>query len=253
MARIGVVGLGEIASRMVEGLAGQGHEIIVTERSRERSAALARALPEVRVAATDAVVAGSDVVILALMAGTAREVLPELPFRADQRLISVMADLPLAELSRLCAPAGEIAITIPLPFIARGGCPLPVYPDSPALRELFGAANPVRPVASEAALNAHFIATALCSTVLDQLRVGSGWLAGHTGDGAAAEAYVLDLIGGYLGDLARTEGEGRIAAALLALSTPGGLNATLRDRLRDAGLAGALEDGMRGLEGRLGL
>ena len=252
MAKVGVMGLGEIASRMVEGLAGQGHAILVSERSRERSSALAREIEEVGVAANADVVAGSDIVILALMAGTAREVLPGLPFRAGQRIISVMADLPLSDLARLCAPATDIAITIPLPFIARGGCPLPVFPESTALLELFGERNQVRPVASEAALNAHFIATALCSTVLDQLRVGSGWLAGHTGDAAAAEAYVLDLIAGYLGDLARGEGPG-IEGALQALSTPGGLNATLRDHLRAAGLTEALARGMQGLEGRLGL
>ena len=252
MARIGVVGLGEIASRMVEGLAGQGHAIRVSERSRARSADLARRFAEVEVAGNADVVAGSDIVILALMADAAREVLPGLPFRAGQRILSVMADLPLSELTRLCAPASEIAITIPLPFTARGACPLPVFPESTALQELFGERNQVRPVASEAALNAHFIATALCSTVLDQLRVGSGWLAGHTGDAAGAEAYVLDLIAGYLGDLARGDGPG-IDGALQALSTPGGLNATLRDHLRAAGLTEALEGGMQGLEGRLGL
>ena len=253
MARIGVVGLGEIASRMVAALAGRGHRILVTERSRVRSGRLAARMPEVRVAGAEVVVAESDVVVLALMAGTARQVLPGLPFRADQSIISVMADLPLADLATLCAPAREIAITILLPFIESGGCPLLVHPDSAALRDLYGDRNAILPVESEAALNAHFIATALLSTVLDQLRVGADWLAGHTGDAEGAEAYVLTLLAGCLRDLSAAEGGGRIAGALDALSTPGGLNATLRDRLRAAGLTDALLGGMEGLEDRLGL
>ena len=36
-----------------------------------------------------------------------------------------------------------LALTIPLPPIAKGGCPLPVYPASPTLEALFGARNPV--------------------------------------------------------------------------------------------------------------
>ena len=131
--RVGFLGTGAIAAAMVRGLAGQGHLILVSPRNASTAATLAAELPEVAIAPNDALVAGSDVVFLCLLARTAEEVLPGLPFRPDQTVISVMVDAPLANLRRLCAPAREIAITIPLPPIAGGGCPLPVYPASPAL------------------------------------------------------------------------------------------------------------------------
>lgn len=245
--RVGFIGTGEITAAMVRGLQGQGHTILVSPRNALTAATLAE-LPGVAIAPNDQVVAGSDVVFLCLLARVAEEVLPRLPFRAGQTVISVMVDAPLAKLRDLCAPATDIAITIPLPPIAQGGCPLPVYPASPILDALFGAKNLILPQPSEEALNAHLGASALCSPVLDQILTAVDWLAGHTGNPAQAEAYIAAMIRGYLP--ARAE-QGELAAALKSLSTEGGLNATLRAAMAPA--KDSLRQGLIGFHARLGL
>ncbi|WP_435258140.1 NAD(P)-binding domain-containing protein [Thioclava sp. FR2] len=248
MARVGFVGTGEIASAMVQGLAGQGHQIIVSDRNADRARHLAATLEGVSVAPNAEVVAGSDIVVLCLLAKVAGQVLAELPFRADQSVISAMVDVPMKKLRVLCAPATDIAITIPLPPIAKGGCPLPVFPDSAALHSLFGSKNPVFAVKDEAALDAHFGATALCSPLLAQMIVTANWLASHTGDAEKAEAYVSKVIRAYLPE--RPEA-GQLAADLYSLSTEGGLNATLRAAMSPA--LPMLEQGLIGFHSRLGL
>lgn len=246
--RVGFLGTGEITAAMVRGLQGQGHRILVSPRNANMAATLAAERPEVEIAPNEEVVANSDTVFLCLLAPVAFDVLPGLPFRAGQTVISVMVDAPLARLHKLCAPATDIAITIPLPPIATGDCPLPVYPASPALDALFGAKNLILPQPSEAALNAHLGATALCSPILDQLLTAVDWLSAHTGDPAQAEAYIAAMIRGYLPERAA---KGDLAAALKRLSTEGGLNATLR-----AAMAPAKDDLRHGLDAfhaRLGL
>lgn len=248
MARLGFIGTGEITAAMVRGLAGQGHHILVSPRNATVAATLAAEVAGVTVAANDQVVAGSDVVFLCLLARVAEAVLPDLPFREGQTIISVMVDAPLARLRQLCAPATDIAITIPLPPIAQGGCPLPVYPASPVVEALFGERNPVIPLRSEEALSAHLGASALCSPILDQLLAAAGWLAGFTGDQDAAETYIAAMIRAYL---PAQPASGELAGALAKLSTEGGLNATLR-----AAMAPAKSELRRGLDGfrdRLGL
>jgi pyrroline-5-carboxylate reductase len=245
--RLGFLGTGEIAAAMVRGLAGQGHQILVSPRNAQTAASLAQ-LPGVSIAPNEQVVEDSEVVFLCLLARVAEEILPRLRFRAGQTLISVMVDARLAKLRQLCAPATDIVRTIALPPIATGGCPLPVYPASPILDALFGARNLILPQPSEAALNAHLGASALCSPILDQLLTATDWLATHTDNPAAAEAYVAAMIRAYLPTHA-TGGE--LALALEKLSTEGGLNATLR-----AVMAPAKDDLTRGLDGfgpRLGL
>lgn len=246
--RLGFIGTGDITRAMVRGLAGQGHQILISPRNATIAAALAAEIPGVSIASNEEVVAGSDVVFLCLLARVAVDVVPSLPFRADHRVVSVMVDAPLAKLRHLCAPATDIALTIPLPPIAKGGCPLPVYPASPTLEALFGVRNPVITLESETALAAHLAVSGISATMLDQLLTAAGWLAGHTGDPASAEAYVAAMIRAYLPE--RAAG-GELAGALRNLSTAGGLNATLR-----AAMAGAKTDMVKGLDGfsaRLGL
>lgn len=248
MARIGFLGTGEITAAMVRGLKGQGHRILVSPRNATVAATLAAELPEVTSAPNDQVVAGSDVVFLCLLARVAEQVLPNLPFRAGQTVISVMVDAPLAKLRQLCAPATDIVLTIPLPPIAQGGCPLPVFPASPVLQTLFGDRNLILPQPSEPALNAHLAASALCSPILDQLLSATDWLASHTGNPAAAEAYIAAMIRAYLPERAA---EGDLATALQKLSTEGGLNATLRAAMAPA--KDTLRHGLDGFHTRLGL
>lgn len=246
--RVGFIGTGEITTALVRGLAGQGHTILVSPRNATAAARLAAEVDGVSIAPNEAVVAGSDVVFLCLLARVADDVLPGLPFRAGQTIISVMVDAPLARLRGLCAPATDIAITIPLPPIAEGGCPLPVYPASPALQTLYGERNLILPLGDEAALAAHMGASALCATQLDQIMTAADWLSGFTGDPSAAEAYVGAMIRAYLP--ARPTG-GELPAALRRLSTEGGFNATLR-----AAMAPSRDELRRNLDGfrpRLGL
>jgi pyrroline-5-carboxylate reductase len=248
MARIGFIGTGEITAAMVRGLQGQGHKILVSPRNANMAATLAAEVAEVSIAPNDQVVAGSDVVFLCLMAKVAETVLTGLPFRAGQTVISVMVDAPLAKLRAWCAPATDISITIPLPPIAQGGCPLPVYPASPALEALFGARNLVIPLQSETAINAHLAASAICSPMLDQLLTAGQWLAGFTGDRDAAEAYVSTMIRCYL---PARPASGELADALQKLSTEGGLNATLRAHMSSAKTM--MTEGLDGFRTRVGL
>ena len=159
---IGFIGTGAIASAMVKALAGQGHQIWVSQRNEALSKALAEAYPEVQRAENAEIAGECDVVFLCLMAAAAREVLPTLDFKPGQALISVMVDVDLARCNPSRRKAGSIDITIPLPQIETGGCPLPCYPSADLVGQLFGAANPAFAVKDAKALNAHFAASASC-------------------------------------------------------------------------------------------
>lgn len=248
---VGFLGAGRIAEPMVRSLARRFPElpVFISRRSNDVSARLS-ALPTVSVEDNQGVLDGSEVVFLCLLADAARRELPRLRFRADQVVISVMADISLAEVSALIAPARNPVMTIPLPFIGSGGCPLPVHPGSPALAALFGDENEVIEVARESAMGPHFAATAILSHTMQQLDVVANWLAGFTGSAADAERYVATLVGGYLGALEK-DGAGRLREAVEDLSTEGGLNNQLRGHIADTGFYDHLRAGMALLADRL--
>lgn len=243
---IGFLGTGRIAAPMVKALARAGHDVLVSERSRQVSGALAAGFENVSIHDNREVVDRSEVVVICLLAPVARRELAALPFRPDHKVISVMAEIGLDEISGLIGETSELCVTIPMPFIDAGGCPLAVYPASPTLDALFGVDNAIIPVRSEAAMKPHFAATAVTSTLLKELIVVRDWLGGHTGNRDDAERYMILLERGYLHAL-QQGGAGGLDAAVGDLATEGGLNAQLLGHMEDAGTMEALEAGLEGL------
>ena len=248
---VGFLGTGRIAAPMVRSLNRRLPDcsIRISRRNRGVSARLS-ALPGVTVMANQDVIDRSEVVFLCLLADVARSELPVLDFREGQKIISVMADISLAEIGNLVLPATDPVVTVPLPFIETGGCPLPVFPDREVLHTLFGDENEVIQVNAEAAMGPHFAATAILSHTMKQLDVVADWLSGFTGSRQDAERYVASLLTGYLGSLEK-DGNGRFQAAMEDLSTEGGLNNQLRAHIGQSGFYETLRQGLDRLEERL--
>ncbi len=248
---VGFIGAGRITRRLVRGLDHTAHSITITRRSESVSNELAGENSAIEVVETaQEVVDRSEAVFLCLAADTAREVLPDLSFRPEQAVISVMAGVRLDELRAAVAPAGDIGVTIPMPVIEQGGCPLPVWPASQALETLYGQSNPVIPVASESALEPFWAVSGTMASVLDELRTIAAWLGDRIGDADAAERYVTHLYGAQFSHL-QTDTAGRLDAALNDLSIGGGLNATLRDRIESSGHYDELRAGLDALYERV--
>ena len=252
MNTIGFLGTGRIADPMVRSLSRRfpDRAILVSERSSHISSELSK-LDNVAIATNQQILDESDVVFLCLMANVAHAELPGLRFREGQAVISVMAEISLDEISDLISPAKEPCVTIPLPSIEQGGCPLPVYPKSDALNELFGEENMVIPQRDESAMNPHFAATAILSMTMMQLQTVAHWLGDKTGSENDGERYVASLVAGYLGAMPK-DGNQRFSEAMEDLSTEGGLNNQLRARVTDSGFYDVLRQGLDELGERLG-
>src|SRR5450432_3719600 len=99
---LGVIGIGHIAEAIVTGLCtspGWSEPILLSPRNAARAAALAERFPSAMVAADNqAVIDGSDRLILALRPQIATAVLSGLRVPPDQPVISLMAMMPEAAL-----------------------------------------------------------------------------------------------------------------------------------------------------------
>ncbi|MEM9755067.1 MAG: NAD(P)-binding domain-containing protein [Pseudomonadota bacterium] len=250
MARVGFIGTGHIAAPMARSAARDGHRVTVSERNKATSEALSALGLGIAVASNQGVLDAADIVVLSVRPAAWRAALDGLSWRSDHRIVSVMAGVPLSEIAAACAPATELCVTIPLGFLEVGGCPLPVYPDTGAVQAIWGAANPVTPVASEGALISHFAASALIPATLTVLAEGSAWLGSVTGDPDSAETYVSQLVAGYLADLPKDKA-GQAIAARASLATPNTLSRSMVDALEHAGLRDALRGALADLDARM--
>ena len=250
--KIGFIGCGNIAEPMIRYLARRFPDsaISVSNRTESISEKLSREFNLVQAGDNQWVLNNSEFVFLCLLADVARDKLPRLKFDPSHQVISVMAGISFGEAQAMIAPAKDLCITIPLPFIESGQCPLPVFPESRILEQLFADENRIITVSRESDIGSHFAATAILSTLMAQLHCTSLWLGDNTGNYREAEIYVATLVSGYLNSLQK-DGNQRFLQAIEDLSTEGGLNSQLLNHNRDAGMLNTLESGLEILDHRL--
>jgi len=228
--RLGFLGTGTISEAVVRALAPEGHEIAVSERNAGRAARLAGDFTNVTVASNQPVVDASEVVFLGLMAEIAAEVLGTLRFRADQRVVSFMAGMPLEEVAALVAPARAEAVMLPYPGIAQGGSPILALGKVAVIEALFAPANTVYSLRDRAELEAYLCAQAVLSPAVQMVSGAAEWLGG-------GEAFLRHLVGSSLMS-------GACQPMLDALNTKGGYNQRLRQHMESAGMRAVLSEGL---------
>lgn len=247
--QIGILGTGTIATAVVRGIVGDGHDIMVSERSRANAQALSEAYSNVKTCSNQEVLDRSDVVILGLMPDVAKDLLPNLSFRTGQSVISLMAEVPKSVLEQLVFPARLDGIAIPFPAIAQGGSPVLCCPPTDLMHQLFGAQNHVISVRGPEDLEAYLAGQAILSAAVKQLAIARDWMTGKTGDAIEAERFLRLLVGGGL-MAAPLDHATALDDLLDALSTPGGFNAELRDFLLERGMSQDVKDGLEQLHRR---
>lgn len=219
--------------------------MLVSERGAEVAAELALSC-NARVLSNQAVVDGADVVFLCLRPAVWADSIGALNFRSEQQVISVMAGVPFAQIERAVAPVSDISITVPIGFLERGGCPLPVYPKPEPLTSLFGPENPVIAMTQEGHIADHFAGSALLSAVLTVMQDGSEWLAERTGNAAGADTYYASLLAGFLRDVPK-DAQARILEARTGLASPKTLNRRVVDAMETANTRQTVRDALQDL------
>jgi pyrroline-5-carboxylate reductase len=255
-ARIGVVGVGNIAAALLAGLAtgaSAPRHVLLSPRSAETSAALAARFPTMRVAADNqAVLDGSDLVILAIRPQVAQEILAPLRFRADHRILSLIAIHDRAKLAPLVAPATWIHRALPLPPIARHLGPIAISPPDPALEAWLASVGTVVPVADDHVFETLWSTSALIASFYGLVSCASQWAVAQGLPRDAAERYTKSMFHAVAQPL--TDPGARPAELAALAQTKGGLNEQILRHLTEAGafdeVGRALDAVLARLEGR---
>lgn len=241
---LGFIGTGNIASAVVTGLCASPAppgKVLVSPRGAEKAFALAAAFPAVEVAPDNqAVVDGSATVVLAVRPQDAERILAPLAFRAEQRVISLLALTPIETARELVAPAGAagaagaIVRALPLPSCAERLGPIVVYPGEPWAMAFFAPIGTPLAAAEERELNVLWALTALIAPYFALIAAGAGW-AVNAGVAAPTAGTYLATMFHALSTLAVRAPGGDVEALVAEAMTPGGLNQQALKEIRAAG------------------
>lgn len=234
---LGFIGTGAISEAMIEGFIAGGFTdpILVSERSKARSSRLAERHENVSVEADNqTIVDASDWVVLAVLPDQALEVASGLTFRADQRIISVIAGIRLEALVPVVAPATDIHRTVPMPPIERGLGPTAICPPNTELEALFNRAGTAVAVEDERQFQALAVATSVMAMFFEQVARAATWLEKEGVPAEQAASYSCSLYEA-LATLTGLEDAKGLQGMSDECLTAGGLNEQVLFELREAG------------------
>ncbi len=255
LPRVGFVGVGTIAEALITGMCAGGDQradFLLSPRNAEIANRLAAHHPFIRVAADNqAVVDGSDIVFLAIRPQVAEEVLTPLTFRADQRIVSLVATYDVARLQPLVAPATTIARAVPLPPIARREAAMTLYPPIPEIAVLLDGLGQIVQLDREADIDSCLAVTALMGSYFGMLEGISGWLSQRGIPEDRAQSYV-GAIYHALGATAEAQSSEGFARLSVEYSTAGGLNEQAWRELKAAGWSGLVSEALDLIHDRIG-
>lgn len=221
--RIGFIGVGHLASFLIEGLrrSGEGVGIVLSPRNAARSARLARRFAATVAADNQGVADAADLVVLATRPADALDAVGPIAFRSSQTVVSVVSSLRCADLEPAVAPA-RLVRAMPTSCASIGASPTVIYPDEPAARWLFGRVGGVHLLEDESQFAAATSIAAFYGWLLGLADRAAAWGRDRGLPAATARSLVLGHVRGAA-DLGLSRPQQELAPMLERLATPGGL------------------------------
>lgn len=232
MTRIGFIGVGEIASAMVEGLADSEAkadlQIFLSPRNADRAAKLAESIESATVCQSNQdVVDRSDLIVLAVLPQQTDAVLDDLDIPAEKTLVSAVAGVSTPTLGTHLPHSPTIVRVIPLPAVRERKGVTAVYPANDAVEELLSHLGGSVTAADETMFSTLSAVTATMSAHFAFLQTITAWLVNRGWDQADADHFIRGQFVGLGTTLAQSADP--IDDLVAAHETPGGLNEMLNN------------------------
>jgi pyrroline-5-carboxylate reductase len=194
---IGFIGIGKIATAVIEGLCSseiEGAKLRISPRNEENSVRLAaKYLTVTRMESNQEVLDHSEIIVLALRPPQAEEVLRNLKFRKEHLIVSLIPLIKHDDLAAMTAPAGKVCRAIPLPPVVNHNCPIPLFNAPEIVVDIFNNLGQPLMVIDENQLHAIWTLTCLITPYYDLLQELSIWTTDHGVDKTIANQYIANL------------------------------------------------------------
>lgn len=240
----GFIGIGAISEHVITGLiqrSGFDEPIIVSERSRKRSARLADRFPSVRVEADNQVLVDQvDTVFVATLPQQTLDLLDTLTFRDDQTIVSLAAMISVEQIAGKVKPASQIHRIIPMPPNEIGLGPIPIYPPSSELTAFLSRIGTVIPVDNQQQFSTFSASSAVMATFFELVATNARWIQSTGVSPEIASRYSTAMFHS-LATQAKDLGAEELQSLSTECLTAGGLNEQVLKATRIAGWFSELE------------
>ena len=178
------------------------------------------------------------------------KILPKLNFRSNQKIISFISTINLAQLKKIVKKRAKIVRAIPLPPISLGKGPVPICPPDKQVKNFFDKIGTTVEIKSERSSKNFWATSGMMAPFYEMLKVLSDWLVRKGIKRNEAQKYITSLFVALSEDSV-VNSKKHLKYLISESQTPGGLNEQGVKELRRSGFYKSLEKTLNSILKRL--
>ena len=252
--RLGFIGTGKIASSVITGVCNSKisfNKILVSPRNRSIAQKLKRKFRKVSIAKNNQEIVNScNWVFLAVTPKVGKKIIPSLKFRSNQKVISFIATINLAQLKKAIGKKVKIIRAIPLPPISLRKGPVPICPPDKQIKSFFNKLGTTVEIKNEKSSKNFWATSGMMAPFYELLKVLSDWLVKRGIKRNEAQKYITSLFVALSEDSVMNSKKD-LKYLVNDSQTSKGLNEQAVKQLRKAGFYRSLEKSLNSILKRL--
>ena len=235
--KLGFIGTGNITVAVVNGICGSKivfKKILVSPRNKSKASKLSKKFKKISIAKTNQeIVDKCNWIFLAVTPKVGEKIIPKLKFRSNQKIISFISTIKLAQLKKFINKKVKIVRAIPLPPISIGKGPVPICPPDKQVKSFFDKIGTTVEVKNEKFSKNFWATSAMMAPFYEILKVLSDWLVKRGIKRNKAQRYITSLFVALSVDSVNNSVK-HLKHLVSDSQTPGGLNEQAVRELRRA-------------------
>jgi len=252
--RLGFIGTGKIASSVITGVCNSKisfKKILISPRNRSIAQKLKRKFRKVSIAKNNQEIVNScNWVFLAVTPKVGKKIIPSLKFRSNQKVISFIATINLAQLKKAIGKKVKIIRAIPLPPISLRKGPVPICPPDKQIKSFFNKLGTTVEIKNEKSSKNFWATSGMMAPFYELLKVLSDWLVKRGIKRNEAQKYITSLFVALSEDSVMNSKKD-LKYLVNDSQTSKGLNEQAVKQLRKAGFYRSLEKSLNSILKRL--
>ena len=251
---LGFIGTGRISSSVIEGIFKSNlkiKKIYISPRNRTIANKLNKRFKKVTISKNNQqLVDKSNWVFLAVTPKIGNKILKKLNFKKNQKIISFISTINLAQLKKMIGKKSKIVRAIPLPPISIRTGPVPICPPDKQVKNFFNKLGTVVEIKNEKLSMNFWVTSGMMAPFYEYLKVLSNWLVRRGIKRKEAQRYITSLFVALSQD-SSVNSEKDLKYLVKDSQTPGGLNEQAVKQLRKSGFYKKLEKSLNSIHKRL--
>jgi len=252
--RLGFIGTGKIASSVITGVCTSKisfRKILISRRNKNIAQKLKKRFRKVYIAKNNQeIVDKCNWIFLAVTSKVGKKILPKLKFRSDQKVVSFIATINLAQLKKTLGNKIKIVRAIPLPPISLKKGPVPICPPDKQIKRFFDKIGTTVEIKNERTSKFFWATSGLMAPFYELLKVLTDWLVKRGVKRNEAQKYITSLFAALSIDSVNNSIK-HLKYLVADSQTPKGLNEQAVKELRRVGFYKSLEKSLNNILKRL--